>query len=464
MRRVVFAVGLGVSLVMVWRAQFGMDQFFLMVRGFLLYERGWWVPFGNPMSGGGFEPGGLTSLLTGIPLFLAEDPRVVGLSILLTHVVAWVLLDRIVADALGPRARALFAVFYWLNPWRMYFSAFVWNPNWLFVLGAAHFASAYAQRRRASFGASFVHVVAVGLAFQLHGSFLILAIASVLLVWRRYVRVHVAGAACGVLVIVASLVPWMLTALAHPQVLPMSHDGFLGRGLLHVYPVLRGIGYWLRYPVLLYGRTMSDLDFMPVLGASADAALAPVVFTLNRIVGPLSLLVSLAANVWFWRRRPQRRFRRFEPDGSDREWIHGAVRWIAIAALATFAASPTTIMMWQALIVLHAAVLPVVLWSEVLLRSRIRRRVRSGLAAWTVAIAVVAVAFAFAAPQYRRGGRDPVGLWIRTPRPMLSRLGVLERNLVVVDPESDVDSRLLDGRERWFVEDHPPRTPNERKM
>jgi hypothetical protein len=444
-----FAFGLLISVIMVLRSQTGTDQINLLRGGWILVTEKRLQPHGNPMSGGGYEPGGLTGFIVGLPLFIWKDYRAVNLTVLLTHVLAYALLDRIARDALTPLGRLLVCVVYWLNPWRLYFSAYLWNPNYLFMLGATHAWTAYKQRREPRFGYSLVHLLAVGFALQLHGSFLILAIASVLLSSRGYMKVHWRGAAAGALFIVLSLLPWLRAAIQDPGILPVQ-EGFVGRGLITVYPLLRGLLYWLRYPVIsLSGQTIL-LDFTPALGAAADRVLAPVFSVLVRYVGPTTVALSLLANIRLWRRRPRLHFARFDARSSRREWLHGYARWCFVAAVIAFCLSPTTTMMWQGLIVMHAAVLPIVLWVEAMGRSRRARWVAAGVRAHTAALLLILLVISVAAPMYRRGGRRPVGFITNEVPPMVVALGILEHCWVVVDPEGPP------GLRRTELLDEPP--------
>lgn len=427
-----FALGLGISVIMVLRSQTGTDQFNLLSGGWILLTEGRLQPYGNPMSGGGHEPGGLTSLIVGLPLLVWRDFRAVNFTVLLTHVLAYALLDRMARAALSPFGRLLVCILYWLNPWRLYFSSYLWNPNYLFVLGAVHAWTAHKQRDQAGFGLSFLHLFAIGFAFQLHGSFLILAIASVLLACRGYMKVDWRGAAAAAILIVLSLVPWLHASIQHPEILPVQ-TGFLGRGLITLYPLLRGVLYWLRYPAIFLSGQTTHFDFTPALGGAADRVLTPTIDILIRYVGTPTVLLSLLANIWLWRRRPRLRFARFDARASSREWLHGYSRWCFLAAVITFSLSPTTTMMWQGLIVLHAAVLPLVLWAEAMSRSRWSRWVTLGVRAHAAALVVIILAVSVAAPMYRRGGRRPIGIITNEVPPMVVELGILDRCWVVVD-------------------------------
>jgi hypothetical protein len=446
------AIGLAVSVLMVWRSQAGLDQYYLLVRGWMLVSEGWLVPFGNHMSAGGFQPGPATSLFVGLPLFFWEDHRAINLSILLTHLVAYWLLDRTLRDTLGARGRLLLCLLYWFNPWRMYFSAHLWNPNWVFLFGALHLWTANKMRQKPRFGYTLLHVFAIGVVFELHASFLILALASALLYWRGYIRVHWPAAVAGGVLALVPMIPWVFAVLDHPEIMP-AREGFMGWGLVTVHPMLRGVGYWLRYPMMHYSQQTVQFDFTPALNQRWDAVLTPIYTVLTVVVGPLTLLFSAAANIWMWRRQPDLRFARFPSDGSKREWVLGYVRWVFVASLISFALSPSTIMMWHALIAMHAAVLPVVFWVEKQWRMRQASRIRLAVVAYSILLFLVMVGMAFGSPLYRKGGRGAWGISVSEPHVMFERLGMLERTTVTIRPDGGVRSPLLNGPEGWYLPD-----------
>src|SRR6476620_4933581 len=101
LRRTLFAAGIAISVLMVVRTQVGGDQLALLVRGWRLAALGQLVPHGNPLSNGGNEPGAVTSLIVGLPLFLRMDHIAPVWLVWITHLLAWWLLDRTLARALG---------------------------------------------------------------------------------------------------------------------------------------------------------------------------------------------------------------------------------------------------------------------------------------------------------------------------------------------------------------------------
>ncbi len=420
---------------MVAHAQVGGDQLDLLARGWRLAARHDLVPYGNPLSNGGNEPGALTSLLVGLPLMLWMDQRAPIIVVWLCHLVALVLLLRTLRPLLQPSERLLFVLLYALGPWRLYFAGFLWNPNYLALVGALHLSTTLAQRHRPLFGASFLHALALGLALQLHPSFLVLALASLLLWWRGYARPHWGGILAGGLVAALPMVPYFLELRRNPAILP-GGKGFLGHGLVTVYPILGGAWHWLRYSTLLVAKRMGEIDltrFAPRL----DAALAPVWSVLVDGAGAAMALVAFAALWRFLRRYARPLLRQKLPaEASDRQWLRGYVLLTFAGALLSFALSPTAVMWWQALLALHAAVLPTVFLLAALLRSRrCGRFARPATLAYAAATLVLLVGMALGAAHYRCNGRATLNLAMRSDHPMFHDLGIMQSCPFPLDPE-----------------------------
>ena len=462
-----FAFGLAISILMVARSQVAGDQLNHLGRGWHLAMEGRWVPFGPPATRGGAQIGGLNALLVGLPLMAWEDHRAPTAVVLLFHLVAYLLLDHLVRRALGPPERFLFALLYWLNPWRLFFSGFLWNPNYLLLAGAVHLWTAWRLRRRPRFWVSFLHVLALGLSMQIHVACLMLVIASLLLWWRRYLRLHLAGAALAALVVAASLVPWALAVVAEPGFLPAG-EGLPGRGLLTVHPMLKGFAHWLRFPGLAFGHAMTCLDFSR-LGGPGLERLRPFLAVVKGIVLPLTLLLSAWCNWRLWRHRRRTWRAPIAPGAPERVWLGGYVRWTLLATLATFALSPTSISHWYVFPVFHAAVLPVVLAGGALLRTRRATAVLRTASAYAAIMLLLAPAFAFGAPPYRCGpprckGNVYLMPALRSEHPMFDRLGIRETcPLVTDDPEGWWPTALEEEGVPWepstYQEPYPEQRP-----
>lgn len=437
LRRVAVVLGLLVSAAMVARSQAGGDQLNLLARGWLLAERGELIPYGNPLSSGGDGPGIATTLFVGAPLYLWRHHRAPVVGIWLLHIAAWLLLDRRFRAFFSPWERAAFAVVYWLNPWRLEASAFLWNPNFLFFAGALHLATAFDQRQRSRFGASFLHVAALGVGAQLHPAMLLLIVASLLLWWRGVVRVHWGGVAAGVALTLAMLVPWWRAVATEPAIVAVG-QGFPFRGLIWVQPWIKGLSYWLRYPSLLINKQSAIFDFSALLGAPADRLLVPLAKGLVGIAGVATLLAVLAANVDFFRRRfaagARAAFSRATGTGDPRQFVADYAFWCFVAAVVVFAAAPTTPQSWQAVPLFQAAVVPVVLWCGRKLadpadpagaaHSARAKAARRALAAVAGAALLIHLALAAGGPNFRCGGRGGVLIPLRAASPMFEDLGL----------------------------------------
>lgn len=420
---VLFLLGLAVSAVLLVRGLPAGDQLNLLARGWLLAEKGEFISYGNPMSTGGKAPGGITTVLVGLPLMVWRDHRAPTVVVLLFHVLAYWLLDRTLRKILSPGERVLLAVLYWLNPWRLYFSGFLWNPNYLFLFGAVHLWSCLGQRERPRFWMSFLHAAGLVLAFQIHASFLLLAMASFLLWLRGYVKIHWPAVVLGGVLAALPLVPWFLELQAHPEIVTEADKGFLGRGLVYVLPGLRGLAYWLRYNSLGLPEKVARFDFGPLVGG-ADPWLGPALSVLDRTLLALTAVVPLLAGIWLWRRNRHRWRRRVPAEASGRVWLHGYVIWCFAASVIVFCLAPTTVMYWQVVILFHATALPLVLWAGALWRSRRGPLMTRLVAAWGAASVLVALAVAFGSPQYRCGGRWDMRFPLIADSPMFDDLGI----------------------------------------
>jgi hypothetical protein len=421
LRVVVLTAGLLVSVALVAHAQASGDQLNLLARGWLLVARGELVAYGNPLSSGGNGPGAATSVLVGLPLALWMNHRAPVILVWLCHLAALVLLDRALRPALSPVERAAFAVLWWLNPWRMEAGGFLWNPNFLLLVGAVHLATARALAGRARFGATFAHVAALGLGAQLHPAVLLLGALSVLLWWRGYVRVSWSGFAAGCAATIASLAPWFAALAAHPEIRGAT-EGFPFRGLVYVFPLLKGLLYWLRYPSLALHHTATRLDFTPRLGATADAWLARPLEVTLAVAGVLTVVLALLANVAFLRKRAL--LARAPAAADARAWVDGYVGLALVAAVVVYAASPTTPQSWQGLPLFHAAVLPVVRGAGWLARRAGERRALVAVALAAALALVADLGLAWGGRNFRCGGRDPVVFPLRASSPMFEELGL----------------------------------------
>ena len=463
-----FAFGLAISILMVARSQVHGDQLNHLGRGWHLAMEGRWVPLGPPATKGGAQIGGVNGLLVGLPLIVWEDHRAPTAMVLLCHLLAYLLLDSLARRVLRREERFLLALLYWLNPWRLFFSGFLWNPNYLLLVGAAHLWTGWRLKGERRFWISFVHVLTLGLAMQVHVACLMLVIASLLLWWRGYVRLHLGGAVTAGLVVAATLVPWALLVASDPGFLPAG-EGWPGRGLVTVHPVLKGLAHWLRFPGLGFAHPMTCLDFTQLGGPGLDR-LKPFLGAFKGVALPLTVLLAAWANWRLWRHRRGTWRARISTGSGDRAWLGGYVRWVLVASLLTFALSPTSISHWYVFPVMHAAILPLVLAGGALLRTRRATAVRRTAWAYAAVMLLLAPAFAFGAPPYRCGeprckGSVYVMPALRSEHPMFDRLGIRETcPLITGEPDGWWPAALQEEGKPWQPttrqEPYPKRPPD----
>jgi hypothetical protein len=444
---VLFGIGLALSLVMVWRSNLQGDQLNMLIRGWTFAFKGEWLHFGQPTSAGGMAPGGLLSLLVGWPLRLWPDDRAATLLVWLTGVAGYLILDRMVGRAAGSRGRLLFAVFYWLNPWRMHYTSSLWNPNYMFFLAAVHAWCCERSSQQRRFWWSTVLVLIPGLGFQLHGAAVAFGFASVMLWWRRLIRVNWWGVAAGITATAAAYAPWFVTVASRPELMPGS-TGFPLRNLLLVQPLVRGLGYLVRYPSLAMPGRVYGLNL--VSGSSSDDTVSWLLSAALVVIGWLSVLLPLAA-YGRWLRGRRRLWPRRQWSGSARLWLRGYAAWSLTGAVVSFAVSPTSVMYWQGFPVFHSATLVVVFFWITLLRSR-RGSIALRLAAgWAVAATVATVAIAIGSPLFRTPG-PPVSenyydgdyaRRIARDHPMYHDLNLIERHRMILVDEGGYTPDLL---------------------
>ena len=400
-----FALGLSIGLLMVANSQLTGDQAQLLNLGWQLSHNHVWLAHGMITSAGGFSPGGFSGLLIAAPLYLWNDYRSPALFILITHAAAFLLLVRVLKPALSDLGRYLLLVLLWLSPWHLYFAAHVWDANFMYVFAVLHLATSQRMAQHREAWTTAAHVLLLGLGLQVHTSGIILCVLSLLLFASGRLKVSWAGFAAGAALCLVSLAPWVSAVQQNAAWLP-GGKGFLLRGIVFVFPILRGALYWLKLSSLSFVERMYDLDFTPVLGPTVGPAVGAVANLLATLAGA-SLIFTLWLQWRFfrnaWRRLLSRRSEEYRP----RSWLRFYVTATCGAALICFALSPTTIMFWQVFVALPASALAMVMSAEVLFRSHFRPAAQRLAGIWAVISAAVLLSQAVASPMYRCGGPLP---------------------------------------------------------
>lgn len=349
------------------------DQTQMLYKGYLGAYEGVWLSYGNAASAVGNVPGSLSAWLIGGPLLLWDSPYAPMVLLLAMRLVGFLLFDAVIRQVFDDRVRLLFLVLCWLNPWFQY-ESLLYNPSYLFLFSAMHCWSAWHMRERASFWHTIVHLLAIGMAMQLHYSWPLLAVISTYLFWRRILMVSWSGVVVAALLIGASLIPYAMEVMNNSHITqnvdPEARQRYIGWGLVHVYPVLKSVIYWLRYGSWLFAsKLVNDTQFIWLAG---HEYLQMAAVWLWRVViygvGAATVLLAAKANWQLWRDLKPRLLR------SDRAPVDGT-SWLGLYALAAILAvlvsaalSPIIFNYWHLMLIFPYALFPILLllvsWSR----------------------------------------------------------------------------------------------------
>lgn len=372
-----FYLGLGggllISLIFFQLQLLTGDQTQMLYKGYLGAYEGVWLSYGNAASAVGNVPGSLSAWLIGGPLLLWDSPYAPMVLLLAMRLVGFLLFDAVIRQVFDDRVRLLFLVLCWLNPWFQY-ESLLYNPSYLFLFSAMHCWSAWHMRERASFWHTIVHLLAIGMAMQLHYSWPLLAVISTYLFWRRILKVSWSGVVVAALLIGASLIPYAMEVMNNSHITqnvdPEARQRYIGWGLVHVYPVLKSVIYWLRYGSWLFAsKLVNDTQFIWLAG---HEYLQMAAVWLWRVViygvGAATVLLAAKANWQLWRDLKPRLLR------SDRAPVDGT-SWLGLYALAAILAvlvsaalSPIIFNYWHLMLIFPYALFPILLllvsWSR----------------------------------------------------------------------------------------------------
>ncbi len=379
---VLFYLGLGGGLLLSWLFSVNQlltgDQTQMLYKGYLGAYEGVWLSYGNAASAVGNVPGSLSAWLIGGPLLLWDSPYAPMVLLLAMRLVGFLLFDAVIRQVFvdpvsKDNARLLFLVLCWLNPWFQY-ESLLYNPSYLFLFSAMHCWSAWHMRERASFWHTIVHLLAIGMAMQLHYSWPLLAVISTYLFWRRILKVSWSGVVVAALLIGASLIPYAMEVMSNSHITqnvdPEARQRYIGWGLVHVYPVLKSVLYWLRYGSWLFAsKLVNDTQFIWLAG---HEYLQMAAVWLWRVViygvGSATVLLAAKANWQLWRELKPRLLRSDRASVDGTSWLGLYALAAVLAVLVSAALSPIIFNYWHLMLIFPYALFPILLllvsWSR----------------------------------------------------------------------------------------------------
>lgn len=345
------------------------DQLQMIHRGYLAAYQGQWSTTGNTASVVGNLPGYLSSWVVAAPLMLWDSPYAPIVFLTAVRLVGFLMIDAVIARAypgmMLPRVVVLLLL--WLNPW-VQFDSLLYNPAYLIFCSGLHLYSAWRLRESPSFWWTFWHVVAIGLAVQLHFSWPLLVVISVYLWWRQLIRVNGWAVFVAIGLSLLSLAPYFIDLMANPDLArhedPGARERYIGWGAVHVYPVLKSVIYWLRYGAWAFpSKLVNDAGFDWL---TSWYMLEFIFIWIWRVamylLSAITLILALWANVMAfefvrrcWRRRDG-------PVSEGQTWLLLYSLGAFMATLVNAGLAPLVFNYWHLVLVLPAAVIPVLWW------------------------------------------------------------------------------------------------------
>ncbi|PJG60341.1 3-deoxy-D-manno-octulosonic acid transferase [Aeromonas cavernicola] len=345
----------------------------MLYKGYLGAYQGVWLSYGNAASAVGNVPGSLSAWLIGGPLLLWDSPYTPMILLLAMRLVGFLLFDAVIRQIFGDRVRLLFLLLCWFNPWFQY-ESLLYNPSYLFLFSAMHCWSAWHMRERASFWHMIVHLLAIGMAMQLHYSWPLLAVISAYLFWRRVLHVSWLGVVVAVLLIGASLIPYALEVMNNTTIVqnvdPEARQRYIGWGLVHVYPVFKSVLYWLRYGSWLFAsKLVNDTQFIWLAGHEYWQLAAVWLWRMVVYgVGAATVLLAAKANWQLWQTIRPRLLRSDCGPINGETWLGLYAVAAVLAVLTSAALSPIIFNYWHLMLVFPYALFPPLLllvgWSK----------------------------------------------------------------------------------------------------
>lgn len=351
-------------------------------------EMGEWTHYGNRGTKVGNIPGSFLTAAAAWPMQIFFSPYSAMALIFLFHVLAFVLIYRVGRNFGGAGILLPLSLLFWLNPWRVEQSE-LYNPAYIFLFSGLHLWTSFKMQEK-KFLQTLIHVLCIGFLFQVHFSVLVLGLCSLILWWRKDIKVHWGAVGLGIVLVGLSLVPYFLQIQSQQALqvdLNKETDTFVGRNFLYIYPVIKGILYWFRYGSSYFGRHIfSEVEFSWISYMGLRTAIDVSFHILKWIVAAITLFFSIK---WqsqkikdTWKNRHETTF----------FWIYFLVLFVS-AVLAT-GLSPVEFNHWHLIVTFPTVALAM---SLILSEKMIRLTEKKRALFWALILVVFSVNNIFAA-------------------------------------------------------------------
>lgn len=357
---------------------FSFDQMQMLLKGFHALFTGEYLPWGNEASALGNLPGYVSSIVIGLPLQIHASVESLLIFQLLIRI-AGIIIFANALTLLFSRKIVLFGTFVFaLSPWMLY-QTMLYNPAYLSI-GSAIAINCLIRLRSPKYGAlelsyaarftlSLVLVLAVGYCLQLHFSWPVLA-ATIGIMWlRRDLKVSYFGIILGIALVALSLWPFVQVVMVNPSLLTnpsaYAQERYLGYGLVNVYPVFKGLLYWLRFGSLL----VTQKAIVPPILDSFSLAFTVFCYAwiaISSTVGGLSVVFAALCNFFTIKQLPKLSIftELSEKQGHNLRFARAITISALLAVLIAAAAAPLVLNFWQIAVIIPFAMIPVLVYFE----------------------------------------------------------------------------------------------------
>ncbi len=283
------------------------DNTQLMDKSVKLVQTNQWTNYGNRSTKVGSIPGSFLTAVTGLPMKIWFSPYAACSVILIFQILSYFLLRRIGFLIHENFSVLLLGIFFWLNPWRVEQSE-LYNPAYLFLFATIHLYTSLNMKHK-NFWQTFFHVIAIGLCFQTHFSFIILALISSGLFLTKQIKINWRGFAAATGLIILSLIPYLIDRFSNAGVEQnidlTKNDSYLGRNFVLVYPVIKSIIYFFRMGSVYFGRHIfSEISFDWIHSELIRSSVSNLFHITKWILAGFSLLFSFYTIGKFFKNYP----------------------------------------------------------------------------------------------------------------------------------------------------------------
>ncbi len=247
-----------------------------------------------------------------LPLQVIDNAYSPLISLIIIKLIAGLLFISGLKPYLKSNTIVWFVILYFLSPWLLYLSHFSYVSY--LDLGVALFfkATSVLAQRQTTPGVRTIWtiVMLLGIAWcvQFHHAWTILAFTTAFLLLFRIIKITLLGFFCGLLA--AGGLTYLFAIAVSNDIYSylerLFSDSYFGYGLVHVYPVLKSVLYWVRFSsTLVQNDLLIKADFAWMTSSEVvEQGIRYLWLGITYIVGACSLFFSLCSNYLVIRNAP----------------------------------------------------------------------------------------------------------------------------------------------------------------